>query len=557
MMGQDTLVPGNNKAIPEERDKMESVAQFFEGLRQKNLNQVKAASEAFKKCLKLDPANDAAWYELAQLSTANKDFQGALSEIEQARKLSPDNIYYLEFQSQILIELGNAKEALKTFGLLQKKMPTNPDYLLAMGSIYESMKKTQQADEYYAKAQALSDNPFEILDLRVRNYINAQRPKDALRIVEALTADFPDPLFVQNFRAELMLLSNRVDDAINLWDSLASPPNNYPPAALRLARVKLEQGKIDESTQLAGIAAKDPEVNIDAKMELILGYLNVYNKYPSIRQNLDSITWYMTVAHPGDPKSFAAHGDALNNANKKREAISAYLEAVKLAPSNHQIWQEIIALEFQLELNDSLSKHTEYTTELFPNLPLFHYFKATFLYQDKKYDAAISAYESALGLIVDNPNLKQQVYSGLGDAYHYSKQYSKSDQAFEKALAIDPSDSYALNNYSYFLSLRKSNLEKAKQMSSKTLSMYPENPSYLDTYGWILFQMGDYVEAKKILEKALSLSTDNAELFEHFGDILFKLGDTDQAVFYWSKALSLGSTTPDLKKKIDLKTITP
>ena len=74
--------------------------------------------------------------------------------------------------------------------------------------------------------------------------------------------------------------------------------------------------------------------------------------------------------------------------------------------------------------------------------------------------------------------------------------------AYDKALRLDPENAYVLNNYSYYLSLRKQNLEKAKQMSAYANKLEPNNDSFLDTYAWIMFQLGDYNAAKEAQEKA-------------------------------------------------------
>jgi len=150
----------------------------------------------------------------------------------------------------------------------------------------------------------------------------------------------------------------------------------------------------------------------------------------------------------------------------------------------------------------------------------------------------------------DNPQLKAAIYSNLGDTYHSLNRDLESDSAYEKSLKLDPENAFVLNNYSYYLSLRKVNLERAKQMSAYSNKLEPENESFMDTYAWILFQLGEFNEAKTFQEHAVSKSPHNPTLLEHYGDILIEIGDKDKAVEYWRKAKEAGSDSKTLDTKI-------
>jgi Tfp pilus assembly protein PilF len=130
-------------------------------------------------------------------------------------------------------------------------------------------------------------------------------------------------------------------------------------------------------------------------------------------------------------------------------------------------------------------------------------------------------------------------------------EYDKSDKAYDEALGFNPNNDVILNNYSYFLAIRKSNLEKAEKMAAQLVKNNPQNATYLDTYAWVLFVREKYKEAKKIIEKAINTGMANATHIEHYGDILFKLGDVENAVTQWEKAKGMLSTSSEiLNKKI-------
>ena len=143
----------------------------------------------------------------------------------------------------------------------------------------------------------------------------------------------------------------------------------------------------------------------------------------------------------------------------------------------------------------------------------------------------------------------------MGDAHHSLKNNVESDKNYDNALRIDPNNVIVLNNYSYYLSLRNEDLEKAKRMSAKSNNLAPNQASFQDTYAWILFQLKEYENAKIWIDKAIDNSSDpSAELLEHKGDILFHLGELEEAVEFWKRAKKAGSTSKTIDKKITDKT---
>ena len=85
-------------------------------------------------------------------------------------------------------------------------------------------------------------------------------------------------------------------------------------------------------------------------------------------------------------------------------------------------------------------------------------------------------------------------------------------------------------------------------MSSRLVKRNPDNPTFLDTHGWVLFTMGDYKEAKVYLERAAKGEA-NGVILEHYGDVLFKLGDIDNAVTQWERAKGLDDSLELIDKK--------
>ena len=130
------------------------------------------------------------------------------------------------------------------------------------------------------------------------------------------------------------------------------------------------------------------------------------------------------------------------------------------------------------------------------------------------------------------------------------KKYSQCDTAYERALRLDAHNPLVLNNYAYSLAERGVQLQRAEEMSRRSLEKDSTNSSYLDTYGWILFKLGKFKEAEHYIKKAVNTGDSSAAVLEHLGDVYYRLNQPDKAKEYWSRALELDIKNSTLKEKV-------
>ena len=106
------------------------------------------------------------------------------------------------------------------------------------------------------------------------------------------------------------------------------------------------------------------------------------------------------------------------------------------------------------------------------------------------------------------------------------------------------------NNFAYYLSLRGEKLNKAEELSKLTIEKEPNNSTYLDTYGWILYKKGEYNKAKSYIEAAIRNGAyNNDEVLEHYGDIMNEIGKCDEAIEAYNQAYEINNSEL-LKEKI-------
>ncbi len=533
-----------------ERTSMEARMQFFNGIKEKNNNQLDLAVTAFKRSIELDPENDAAFYEIARINIQNGNLVDALANAAQALKISDNNIYYKALNADINLQLGKTKEALKLYQSIITQDPENVESYLSIAAIYESQKNYEEANKYYTQVEQRTGVVYEILQQKINNYITAHDFDKAIEEVKVLIKNYPEEVEFKEILADLYGYNKQEDLALQTLNDIVKTDPSSAGANLKLAKLAIAKKDFNASLTYAKSAFAAKEQNIDSKMELMFIYFDYSVGKPEILPQLEDLAHTLTLVHGEDAKSFAVYGDVLNTENKYEEAAEAYRKAVKISPNKHLIWQEILAIDARTSNFDSLITDSEKCIALFPTMPVFYYFNGIGHHQKKEYPQAIESLESGSGFVMDDKQTASQFYAALGDAYNGAKNNKKSDDNFEKALKINPDDSYVLNNYSYFLSLRGDKLNRAKEMAEHVNQLNPDQPSYQDTYAWILYKMQDYQQAKLWLDKAISGGGKSGEIFEHYGDILYKLGDSAQAIEFWKKAKTIGDTSSLIDQKI-------
>jgi tetratricopeptide (TPR) repeat protein len=167
-------------------------------------------------------------------------------------------------------------------------------------------------------------------------------------------------------------------------------------------------------------------------------------------------------------------------------------------------------------------------------------------------DDALNAFQNGIGVINSDsdPSIVSDFYAVLGDIMHQKGMEKESIAAYDSCLVWKDDNIGCLNNYAYYLSEKGIRLDEAEKMSFRTIKAEPKNPTYLDTYAWILFMQKRYEEARKYIDQTLENDSDtSAVLLEHAGDIYYHVGEKERAVEFWQKALERASEESEIKNE--------
>jgi len=108
-----------------------------------------------------------------------------------------------------------------------------------------------------------------------------------------------------------------------------------------------------------------------------------------------------------------------------------------------------------------------------------------------------------------------QVYSAYGYVAYQSGRTDEALGYLSEALNLDQDNVNAMNSLGYILAEEEKELDRALTLCRRAVERQPENPSYLDSLGWVYFKLGRISEARATLRKALSAAGGNKAIAAH------------------------------------------
>lgn len=537
-------------------DKRRLDAAFSDGLIQKLQGNYPEAIDHFKRALDIYPNHAASHYEMAFVRSSMGRLAEALPYAEKAVSLEPQNEWYRLLLSKTLMDVGKFAESSASFRELVNLKPGNIEYYFLWSSALLHAGKIKEAMEVYDKIEGMIGISEELSLQKQRIYLSQNQTDKAIMEAEKLIRSQPDNPQYRLVLAELYFQMQQDEKAIEVCNKIFEKFPNEPETHLLLAKYYENTGKNQQAFTHVVKAFENPELDIDEKVKILVQYFNIPNTFKEETAEAAKLIEILIETHPTDPRSYSLQGDFLTRDGKNQEARDAFRKALSYDKSKYPIWQQVMVLDEALNDFESMEKDSKEAMELFPAEPYTYVFNASANYQLKKYEESVKVLEAGKDYVAGDKKLLAQFYSMMGDSYHGLKDNAKSDEKYEKSLNLDPDNAIVLNNWAYYLSLRKENLDKAERMSRKSNQLVKDNPSYEDTYAWILYQQQNFEEAKKWQERALQHTPGvNGTLLEHYGDILFQLGQKDAALEYWLKAKESGKYSELLLKKINDKTL--
>ena len=512
------------------------------------INDLPKATATFKKVLNLDPNDAASHYKLAQIYSETNEMEKALPHAISAKELQPTNKYYFLLLTHVQTSLGNLSAAEGTYIEMLDRIKGVEQYFFDLAAIQLYQKKYDEALVTYGKAEKHFGSREDISVQKQQVYLKQNKLDLAIAEGKKLVELYPyEPSYALSL-AQIMLSNDKFENAEQFLLSKVEQYQNSEKLYIFLSEAYSKQKKYDRAIEVLEVPFQSPTLDLTKKIRTMAGYLAMLPN-DKLNDPLLKLAESLVKTHPQSYQVLGLTGDLNYNLGKKKEALDYYLKAVKLDGSNFSIWQNILSLDLDLEQFDQVIVHTNQALELFPNQATLYYFGGTAYLIQKDYEGALTMFNQGKNYTTQDPNLNSLFHGQLGDTYNSLEDHEKSDAAYELALKAKPDNDHVLNNYSYFLTIRKKDLDKALSMSSRLVASFPRNPTYLDTHAWVLYMKGDFEGAAKYLAEAIEFDP-SATIIEHYGDALFQLEKVDEAIIQWKKARDMTEDTTTLDKKI-------
>ncbi|WP_163381695.1 tetratricopeptide repeat protein [Cyclobacterium sp. SYSU L10401] len=529
---------------------------FIEGQKNLMLEDFEKAYFYFNKALEFNDQESAIYFKLSEMMVRANQPEKALDLGKQALELDPENKFYHLQIAEIYTKLNQNKEAAEVLENLMERDGNYQQYILDLASIYLNSKEFDKALEALDKAEDYYGVVEQLTAQKQRIYLRKNNLEMAIKEGEKLIDAHPGNAQYVLALVEILFNNNKTDQALDLiLKSLSSYPNQ-PELKMAAHTLYKEKGELELAGRYIREAFKNPDLEGETKVRAFSG-ISSEIKSSSRDQLLETLAKEMEAHHPNDPEVLLALGEWKLQRKLVDQAISFFRKSLSLKNDNEEIYQKLLPLMFENQYPfTEIIEVAEMATEVYPEKPEFWFFLGTAQLGEEEHEPARTALDKALELNAGkNSQLDLMANGQLADALYALGEKEAAFDAYQKVLSQNANNEHILNNYAYFLSLEKKELDKAYKMSSKLVSRFPENPTYLDTHAWVLFQMSRYEEAKTYMEKAIKhLDTLSGVILEHYGDILFKLGEEDAALKYWNKAKEMKETSEFLTLKIKNKT---
>jgi tetratricopeptide (TPR) repeat protein len=441
--------------------------------------------------------------------------------------------------AKALLKAGRDKEALD---VISRKIADEPENEEAVELLKQALGKAD------------SENASQVMQsLQQAVYANPGN----VSLVEALagvqlSAGMPEEA-IKTLRKSIERTEDKVSAAklqLTLGDTYADMGNDKEAVASYDAALK--------SQGIDGAAVLDESERFFAT-QVLSGIIQLHKNGQRIEEAKQVIERSRTILGKDDPFADLQLIKLLRDTGKKADALRTVRALRQKTPtSDEYFYQEAYILTDLGRVEEAVAmvktrivnkgKIASSPSPQTAARDINNYLMISGLYSQAKQGAkAVDAAQTALTL-AQSEELKQVVMLTLATAQNEAGDFKASEKTLRDIIGKTPENATALNNLGYFLAERGEKLDEALQMTQKAVKIQPENPSFLDSLGWVYFKMGNYDEAEKHLKEANRRDPSSATALDHLGDVYAKQGKLDLARVNWQKALNLTSDNTEVAK---------
>jgi len=550
---------------PQDKSQRIRLAQFYAGQ-----NQVEAAERVLREGLKAAPAD-------RELKLALVDFLAARRSPEVAEKELTAMIaadagdFELQFALAKFYESsGDVQRAEAVYQRVIDAEKMDSAGLMARDRLALLRAKRNDipgAEKLIGEVLAKSPRDNEALLLHGNIALERKDPKSAIADLRTVLRDQPNAVPALRTLARAHLANGEPAIAEETMRRALEANPNDAGVRLDLAQLLSQIGKPDQAKPIVAELVKQQPGNV-AALDAQFRICAALKDYAGAQAAAEALT----AADPKSGNGYYYQGTLAEAQNRNDEALRLYGKAADLRPDSYDPLQAQIRLLVKSKRVPEAIKRLDAVTASSPTVALAPNMKGQLLLEEGRFSEAQDAFKAAItrmpkwwspyrGLAftqfavkdvdgavatlrnaqatADRPDLLgieiASYYERAGDA-------DKAIREYEAVLRSAPQSDPAANNLAMLLVTFKkdpASIDRAKALAARFAESV--NPSYLDTYGWVLFKHGEAAASVPVLERVVSKEPDVPLALYHLGMAQSQAGNTTEAVGNLSRAVKSGA----------------
>lgn len=531
---------------------------YYEAVKQQISGNYDAAYDLLEHCIGINPNAAEAYFMLSFYDGILKGDSAAFADVKKASELNPSNNAYLERIGVGYVSMGNLDEAIKAYEKLSRNSPERSDVLDFLAQLYSRQKDYDKMLDVLNRMEALEGASEDLTLAKMRVYSLQGKKEEEYNELKNMSEKHPNDMNYRVMLGNWLLQNGKPDEAGKLYiEVLQAEPENIM-ARMSMIDYYRTSGQAMRADSLQEVMLVSPKTPVDGKMALMRQVV-ADNEKNGADSTLVIDLFKKILKEPQETSDMAQlYAAYLTLKKMPQDSISKVLETVlAISPDNVAARLQLIQAEWNKQDFDRVIELSNQALDYSPDELAFYYFLGFAYIQKDDDDSALEVLRRGVSQINDqsNPSLVSDFYAIMGDILHDKGDNEGAYAAYDSCLQWKDDNYGCLNNYAYYLSVENKDLDKAAQMSYRTVQAEPDNSTFLDTYAWILFMQKKYAEALQYIDMAVKNdTTKSAVIIEHAGDIHAVNGDIDGAVKYWNEALKAGAENETvLRRKIKLR----
>lgn len=553
---------GGDKTIITEQDRRKAQYIFLEAQNHKSHDRLDAYYDLLRAAYDIDSTNTAVSFYLGYclLTMENVTKQRAERGLQLMKKHfeeAPGDFYETTFFSDACMMLGKPEEGLRAIKTLSERNPNKLELQARLAHAQAQTGDFAGAIETFDSIEVLHGKSMQITSRKVSAYMAMNDTAGAISEMHALLATAPENATYNITMSGLLVQLGRQDSALIYLDRAqqAEPDNGY--TYLAKAQYYNMVGDSLAYEQQVRQALVNENLDVDDKMQVLVDFMRDRIAANDSTGRVDNLMNVLLELHPHEAKIHDLYSEYFIARKDYRQAAEQLGYVLDVQPTDAQMWRKLMIVNIMDENIPAAIAAGDKALVYNPDsLDLYRYIAPAY-FQIKQYDKSLQTYERAIALTDSaDVNSRSDFIGGMGDVYFEMGDTLRAFECYEQSLELNPLNTGVMNNYAYFLALCERDLDKAERMAALAVKDQPQSSTYLDTYAWVFFKKKDYQMALLYIKSALDNDdSPGGDLLDHYGDILFMTGEHEAAVEQWQKALQLLPENELLQRKVKHKTI--